>query len=87
VPTLDPTPLPSATPTPAPTTVLRGYKDCFSFSAQWVSDLKVYCPSIAHHFSEGCNKDMTKEQMRSFFGSCPALRSDFFTEGSERDSL
>lgn len=87
VPTLDPTPVPTDMPTPAPTGVLRGYRDCFCLSPQWIHDLKAYCPSIAHHFSEGCdNPNLTVDVMKSFFPTCPALRSGFFTEGWQREA-
>jgi hypothetical protein len=67
-------------PTPVPTTVLRGYKECFCLSAQWIRDLNTYCPSIAHHFSEGCQNNLTTTKMRSFFPACPALKSEFFDD-------
>lgn len=85
VPTSSPTPLPTLPPTPSPTGVLRGYKECFCLSAQWVSDLNTYCPSIADNFAEGCDNSLTVETMKSYFSACPALKSGFFTEGHERE--
>jgi hypothetical protein len=55
-------------------------------SAQWVSDLNTYCPSIADNFAEGCDNSLTVETMKSYFGACPALKSGFFTEGHEREN-
>jgi hypothetical protein len=85
VPSDSPTPLPTLAPTPSPTGVLRGYKDCFCLSAQWVADLNTYCPSVAANFAEGCDNSLTVATMKSYFGACPALKSGFFTEGWERE--
>jgi len=83
VPTLVPTPTPTPVPTPGPTEALRGYKDCVCMTDRWIAKLKIYCPSIAQHFSSGCLESLTTADIEGFFDQCPPLRSLYFNSQVE----